>query len=145
MPRTLARPCLVALLAACSAAPARRALDLPGRADDRPYHHVVVAGDTVYVAGTIGIDPATGRAPADPVAEARLALDGIRQKLALAGLSMDDLVSVQVFCSDLSLYDTFNEVYATYFEDEFPVRAFVGSGPLLFDGRFEVCAVAVTR
>lgn len=136
---------LTALAAACHTAPARRALDLPGRTDKRPYHHVVIAGDTVWVAGTIGIDPATGRAPADPKVEARLALEDVRRKLALAGLTMDDLVSVQVFCSDLSLYESFNEVYATFFEREYPVRAFVGSGPILFGGRFEVCGVAALR
>ena len=66
-------------------------------------------------------------------------------KLALADLSMDDLVSVQVFCPDLALYDTFNEVYATYFEERYPVRAFVGSGPLLRGCRFEINGIAVKR
>ena len=120
-------------------------LNLPGRSDDRPYSHVVVAGDTVYVAGTIGIDPETGTPPADPKAEARLALDGIKQKLELAGAGMDDLVTVQVFCPDLSLYEDFNSVYRTYFDKGFPARAFVGSGPLLRGGRFEINGIAVKR
>ena len=67
----------------------------------------------------------------------------MKAKLALAGLTMDDLVSIQVFCSDLSLYDTFNAVYRTYFERDFPVRAFIGSGPLLRNGRFEISGIAV--
>ena len=45
-------------------------------------------------------------------------------------MTMDDLVTVQVFCSDISLFDTWNKVYPTYFTKELPARAFLGSGPL---------------
>jgi enamine deaminase RidA (YjgF/YER057c/UK114 family) len=58
---------------------------------------------------------------------------------------MDDLVSVQVFCSDLSLYREFNRVYATYFKQEYPARAFLGVANVLFGARFEVQGVAVKR
>lgn len=146
---------LLALAAALSVAwaagaleaesPALTRMSLEGRSDELPFSHVIVAGETIYVAGTIGIDPETGLAPDDPRAEARLALDGIRKKLALAGATMDDLVMVQVFCPDLELYETFNEVYATYFEEGYPTRAFVGSGPLLRNGRFEINGIAVKR
>lgn len=118
-------------------------LNLAGRSDSRPFSHAVVAGKTVYVAGTLGIDSETGAPPADPMAEARLALDGMKAKLALAGATMDDLVSVEIFCSDPSLYAEFNAVYATYFDHGFPARAFIGSGPLLRGARFEVVGVAV--
>jgi len=136
---------LLAALASCASTAGPRALNLPDRSDDRPYSHAVLAGDTLYVAGTTGLDPGTGRPPEDAAEEARLALDGVRAKLALADLDMDDLVSVQVFCPDSSLYDTFNAVYATYFEERFPARAFVGSGPLLWGCRFEISGIAVRR
>ncbi len=61
------------------------------------------------------------------------------------GLTMDDLVSVQVFCSDVAYYAAFNAVYRTYFTREFPARAFVGAGTLLFEARFEVQGIAVKR
>ncbi len=121
----------------------RRHLNLAGRGDSRPYSHAVVAGKTIYIAGTIGDDPRTGRPPSDTRAEAKLALDGMRRKVELAGATMDDLVMVQVFCSDVSLYEEFNAVYATYFKERFPVRAFIGSGPLLRGARFEVNGIAV--
>ena len=120
-------------------------MNLAGRSDELPFSHVIVTGETIYVAGTLGIDPETGQAPEDPRVEAKLALDGIRKKLALAGADMDDLVMVQIFCPDLELYDVFNEVYATYFTDGYPTRAFVGSGPLLRNGRFEINGIAVKR
>jgi len=121
-------------------------LNLPGRGDDLPFSHAVSAGDTIYVAGTLGLDSETGKPPSDPKAEVRLVMDGIKQKLALAGATMDDLVTVQVFCPDLSLYEDFNAVYRTYFKKgSYPARAFVGSGPLLRGARFEVNGIAVKR
>ncbi len=123
----------------------RRFLNAVGRSDDLPYSHAVLAGDTLYVAGTIGLDPDTGMAPASVEEEIRLALDGVKAKLALADMTMDDLVSVQVFCPDLTLYEPFNSIYHTYFDDHFPARAFVGSGPLLRGCRFEINGIAVRR
>ena len=60
-------------------------------------------------------------------------------------MSMDDLVSVQVYCSDVSLFDTFNGVYRGYFHGNYPARAFLGSGKLLFGARFEVLGIAVVK
>ena len=123
--------------------PGHRRLNLQGRSEDLPFSHAVLAGETLYLAGGIGIDPATGRAPGDVKREVTLLLDDMKAKLDLAGMSMDDLVSVQVFCSDLSLYDPFNAIYRTYFTRGFPARAFIGSGTLLFGGRFEILGVAI--
>ena len=63
--------------------------------------------------------------------------------LAMADMDLDDLVSVTIYCPDLSLYGDFNEVYRSFFEGDFPARAFIGSGPLLFGMRFEMQAIAV--
>ncbi|HEX2714944.1 MAG TPA: RidA family protein [Candidatus Acidoferrales bacterium] len=68
-----------------------------------------------------------------------------RSILAEAGMTMEDLISVTVFCPDVSLYGKFNAVYRSYFKQDFPARAFVGSGPLLFGARFEMQATAVKR
>jgi reactive intermediate/imine deaminase len=108
-----------------------------------PFSDGVRAGDTLYVAGHLGLDPKTQQAPADVELEARLVMDGVKRTLEMAGYAMDDLVSVTVFCSDLSQYDTFNRVYRGYFTGGFPARAFIGSGPLLRGARFEVLGVAV--
>jgi 2-iminobutanoate/2-iminopropanoate deaminase len=123
----------------------RQRLNLAGRSDTRPYSHAVMAGDTLYVAGSVGIHPETGVPPAKIEDEVRLVLDALKNKLALGGMTMNDLVSVQIFCPDLALYGQFNEIYATYFTDGFPARAFVGSGPLLFGAHFEVMGIAVKK
>ena len=78
-------------------------------------------------------------------AGAKLVLDQYKTVLAEAGMTMDDLVSVQVFCSDVKLFDSWNKIYPTYFGKDLPARAFIGSGPLLFGARFEMQAVAVRR
>ena len=58
---------------------------------------------------------------------------------------MDDLVWVQVFCTDLSYFPTFNKVYATYFNGELPARAFLGVDHLLGNAHFEVMGIAVRK
>jgi reactive intermediate/imine deaminase len=126
------------------AAPVRKHINLPGK-PALPFSDAVLAGDTLYLAGRIGLDPATGKPPAAAEQEARLVLDQFKTVLAEADMTMDDLVSVQVFCSDVSLFDTWNRIYPAYFGKELPARAFIGSGPLLFGARFEMMGIAVRR
>jgi reactive intermediate/imine deaminase len=121
----------------------RRYINLPGRPGDFPFSDGVLVGSTLYIAGRIGIDPATGYAPDDVDQEARYMLDSFVAILREAGMTMDDLVSCTVFCPDLGLFDRFNAIYRTYFQREFPARAFIGSGPLLRNGRFEMIGVAI--
>ena len=123
----------------------RRHVNLPGRPSALPFSDGVLVGDTFYLAGRIGIDTVTGRAPADVDAEIKLLLDGVQAVLGEAGMSMDDLVSVQIFSPDLSLWEPFNAAYVKRFSRELPARAFIGSGPLLLGGRFEIMGIAVRR
>jgi enamine deaminase RidA (YjgF/YER057c/UK114 family) len=106
-------------------------INLLTRPVQAPFSDGVLVGDTLYLAGRIGIDPKTGKPPEDLEKEIRLLLDGVKETLAQAGMTMEDLVYVQVFCPDLSLYEEFNGIYRSYFSKNFPARAFVGSGPLL--------------
>jgi reactive intermediate/imine deaminase len=109
-----------------------------------PFSGAVRVGETLYLSGTIGLNE-DREIPATAEEEARLVLNSVQRTLEAAGMSMDDLVVVQVFCTDLADYEVFNSVYRTYFEQEFPARAFIGVGSLLFDARFEVQSIAVRR
>lgn len=122
-----------------------RHIVLPDRKDPLPFSDAVMVGNTLYLAGKLGLDPATGKPPQDVEQEIRLVMDAMKKTLTAAEMTMDDLVSVQVFCPDLSLYDKFNEVYRSYFTKNFPARAFIGSGPLLRGARFEVQGIAARR
>ncbi len=117
-------------------------INLPGRPEALPFSDAVLAGNTLYLSGQIGFKPGTLQVPDDPSEEARNMLDGIRRVLEQADMLMDDLVQVIIYTPDVGLFDTFNKVYRTYFEEELPARAFIGSGPLLFGARFEMVAVA---
>ena len=110
-----------------------------------PFSNGVLVGDTLYIAGHLGLDPQTGKPPADPEEEAKLVMDGVKKTVEDAGMTMADVAMIQVHCPDLSLYAAFNKVYRTYFQDAFPARAFLGSGKLLRDARFEVLGIAVKR
>ena len=110
-----------------------------------PFSDAVLVGDTLYIAGHIGLDSKTGMAPADAEQEAHMVMDSFKQTVEQAGLTMDDVVTVQVFCTDLKLYETFNNVYKTYFHGEFPARAFIGAGSLLRGGHFEVLGTAIKK
>lgn len=112
--------------------------------DGPPFSGAVLVGDTLYLSGDIGLDEHQ-KVPSTAKEEARLLLERIKATLESAGFTMDDLVTVTVYCSDVKHYADFNEVYRTYFTKEFPARAFVGAGTLLFDARFELQAIAVKR
>ena len=108
-----------------------------------PFSGAVWVGSTLYLSGALGLE--NGAPPATAEAEATNVLNNIQSTLAEAGLTMDDLVWVQVYAADVGDYGAFNSVYRTYFTSEFPARAFLGSGTLLFGARFEVMGIAARR
>jgi len=131
---------------AAHAADADRTFITPPGADPKtaaPYSNGVMVGGTFYVGGHLGVDPATGKVPDDAEAEARLVMESVKQSVERAGLSMADLVSVTVYCTDLGLYEKFNAVYRSYFHDNYPARAFIGIAKLVRGAHFEIAGVAV--
>ena len=108
-----------------------------------PFSGAVLEGNTLYLSGSLGI--VDGKIPEDPADEALAVMNAIKSGVEAAGMNMDDIVSVQIFCSDVAHYSAFNDVYRTFFTKEFPARAFIGAGTLLFNARFEVQGIAVKR
>ncbi|MDE2794184.1 MAG: RidA family protein [Gemmatimonadota bacterium] len=115
----------------------------PADGEVLPFSGAVWVGHTLYVSGMLGLEG--GQVPETAEQEATNVLDNVKSVLETAGLTMDDLVVVQVYASDVGDYGAFNGVYRTYFTTEFPARAFLGSGTLLFGARFEVMGIAVRR
>jgi 2-iminobutanoate/2-iminopropanoate deaminase len=124
--------------AALAQAPAKAAAPAPFSVTRR-------VGDTVYLSGTIGTDPAMGKPPADPAVEAQQLLANVKKALATEGMSLDDLVSVTVFCTDMKLYALFNKVYVGEFHQPYPARAFIGVNELVFGSHFELMGVAIHK
>lgn len=124
----------------------RRAVNLPDKFVQAPFSDAILAGNTLYLAGRIGLDPKTGQAPEKIEDEIKLLLEGEKAVLAQAGMTMDDLVYVQISCTDLSLFEKFNPIYKSYFSTkDLPAREFVGAAALLRGGHFELQAIAVHR
>jgi 2-iminobutanoate/2-iminopropanoate deaminase len=124
----------------------RKVFNSPEKVVAAPYSEGILAGNTFYLAGRIGLDPKTGKPPAEIETEVKLMLDSLKGTLGQGGMTMDDLVYVQIACTDLSLYDKFNTIYKSYFTTtDFPTREFIGAGSLLRGGHFEIQAIAVKR
>lgn len=137
---------LLLLLVATALAQAPERIYVPSNRPDLPFSNAVVVDDTIYLAGHGFVDAKTGKPPAKVEDEARAALDAVKETLAKNDATMDDLVSVTVYCSDLTTYDAFNAVYRTYFKNgKFPARAFIGGAKLLFGMRFEIQGIAIKR
>ncbi|MDB5418741.1 MAG: Endoribonuclease [Phenylobacterium sp.] len=125
-------------------APAEQARPLRacrGRDDFQAVHARWSLSRPLYVAGTTDRGPLAG----DTSAAAKRVLDNIKRSVEAGGLTMDDLVWVQVFSADLADYAAFNAVYRTYFKGPMPARAYLGVDHLLGGAKFEVMGIAVKR
>jgi 2-iminobutanoate/2-iminopropanoate deaminase len=104
------------------------------------------AGDFVFVAGQGPVDPATGKIVGETIEEQTAqTLENVKAILEAAGASMADVVKATVHLSDLSLFQRYNAVYATYFPDPKPVRTTVGSQLLGFMVEIDVIAYVGDR
>ncbi len=98
-------------------------------------------GDTVYLAGQIGLDPATMRMVDGIDAQIRRVSMNLQAVAAAAGGNVDDFVKVNVYLTDLGHFAKVNEIMATYFHEPYPARAAVGVASLPRDALVEVDAV----
>ena len=150
---TLAIAALGAVLSGCGcyrsgsgaqAAPARRVIST----DKAPaalatYSQAIEAGSTLYLAGQVGLDPATRElAPGGLEPEARRALENCKAVLEAAGYDLRDVVQVQVLLADIADYQAFNAIYAGYFPQEPPARAAYAVAALPRGAKVEILMTA---
>lgn len=109
-----------------------------------PYSQAIQVGDMLFLAGQVGLDPATRTLVEGGVeAQTRRAMDNLKAILEEAGFTMGDVVQAQVFLADLNDYATMNEVYGSYFATMPPGRAAVQVARLPLDARVEIMMTAV--
>lgn len=142
------RTILAATLALALAAPAaaqNRVISTPNApAAIGPYSQAIMAGNTLYLAGQIAIDPATNQVRSGTIEEeTKLVLDNLKAVLEAAGMTMANIVSTTVFMADLNEFPRMNAVYATYFPQNPPARATVQVARLPRDVKVEIAAIAV--
>lgn len=107
-----------------------------------PYSQAIEAGGFVFASGQIPVDPATGNIPDGIEAQAKQALTNVKNLMEASGLSMDNIVKTSVFIKDMNDFAKVNEVYATFFENDFPARSCVEVARLPKDVLIEVEVIA---
>lgn len=109
-----------------------------------PYSQAVKAGNTVYLSGQIGMNPATGElVSADVKEQTAQVLKNMKAVLAAAGATVDNVVKTTVFLTDMADFQAVNAVYAETFASDAPARSCVAVAALPKGARVEVEAIAV--
>ena len=109
-----------------------------------PYSQAVKSGQTVFLSGQIPLDPATGEVVAGDIeAQARRAFDNLKAVAEAAGGTMDDIVRVGLYLTDLAQFGAVNAVMAEYFTAPYPARSTIEVSALPKGVAFEVDAVMV--
>ena len=107
-----------------------------------PYSQAVVCNGMAYLSGQLGIDPATGIIPENFAAQARLALQNLKAIVEASGSSLERVVSVDVYLTEMTSFGAFNEIYAEFFPQHRPARAAIGVAALPREAQVEVRCVA---
>lgn len=133
---------LAIVLALPSLAAPKKAVQPKGAPTGRPFSPGILVGDTLYVSGSTGSDPKTGKIPEEFEAEVKQTLDNIEVVLKEAGMTFDNAVAVQVYLTDMTLFPRMNAVYTTYFKEPRPARTTVGVAALVGTAKIEITVTA---
>ncbi|WP_124948778.1 RidA family protein [Sulfuriferula thiophila] len=107
------------------------------------YSQAVKVGDTVYLSGQIGLNPATMQLADGIVAQIHQVFQNLQAVAAASGGSLSDVVKLNVFLTDLSHFAKVNEIMAEYFVAPYPARAAVGVAALPRGAEVEADGVLV--
>lgn len=111
---------------------------------DLPFSQAVEQNGMIHVSGQVALDPATGELiDGDIAAETRQTMENIAAILEAADASIDDVVKMTLYITDIDTFDTINEVYRSFFEAPYPARTAVGVANLAVDTGIEIDAVAI--
>jgi 2-iminobutanoate/2-iminopropanoate deaminase len=110
-----------------------------------PYSAGIRAGNMVFTAGQVGIDPATGKMVDGGIeAQTRQVLHNVQAVLRAAGSELDRVVKTTVFIQDMNDFSKMNAVYAEFFKDKPPARSTVQVAALPLGAAVEIEAIAFT-
>ena len=110
-----------------------------------PYSQAVICKGVLYASGQIGLDPEVGKLVADDVeSQARQVTKNLSAVLAEAGCSLNDILKVNIFLTDMSDFPLVNEIYANWLQDHRPARATVAVAALPLGAKIEMDLLANT-
>ena len=111
-----------------------------------PYNQAVKAGELLFISGQVPIDPATNELIKGSVAdEAHQVMKNLDAILKEANLTFQHVVKTSIFLSDMNLFTEVNEVYATYFDGDYPARETVAVKGLPKNVNVEISMIAVVQ
>ena len=122
-------------------APQKKVIYPPGTKAGGNFSPAILVEGSLYVSGMLGLD-ANGKLPETFEAEVQQSLDNIDAALKAAGMTREDVVSVQVYLSDLQNFQRMNKVYAAFFKDPRPTRTTVQVAGLVNGGHIEITVTA---
>ena len=108
-----------------------------------PYSQAVLAGNTLYLSGQIGIDPTTQQLAAGVEAQTKQVFLNIEAVLTEAGYTLANLVKVAVFITDMADFAKVNEIYASFLQAPYPARSCVAVAALPKGALVEIEVIAV--
>jgi 2-iminobutanoate/2-iminopropanoate deaminase len=141
MRKLIAAVTFLALCSALTVGEDKRVVRPPGVEPSASWSHGILIRDTLYISGMGGED-AAGNIPGDFEAEVKQALENIGAVLKAAGMSPADVVSMQVYLTDVATFERMNAVYKSYFKDPRPTRTTVVVAKLIGQGHIEITATA---
>ena len=107
-----------------------------------PYSTYTQAGNLIFVAGQVAMDPQTQETPANFAEQLHLILKNLKTILKSAGSDLENILKTTVFLKDLSHYQEYNEIYRQYFKNGLPARSTVVAGMVREDFLIEIEAIA---
>ena len=111
-----------------------------------PYSQAIHAGDLIFTAGQVGLDPKTGKMVAGGIREqARQTLENLKAILEAAGSDLSRVLKATVFLDDISTFAQVNEIYAEYFPEDQPARSAFQVGALPLGALIEIELIALAR
>lgn len=109
-----------------------------------PYSQAVRSGRLLFCSGQIPLDPKSGQiVPGDIAAQTRRVMDNIAAILRAEGLTFDHVVKTTLFLTNLSDFQTVNEIYGPYFKQDPPARSTIQVAALPKGVNVEIEAIAV--
>lgn len=108
-----------------------------------PYSQGIIAGNLVFTSGQLPIDPSTGELVTDDIKLAtKVSLENVKAILEEAGSSIEKVIKVTVYVTNIDDFSKINEVYAEYFTEHKPARSLVEVSQLPKSGLIEIEAIA---
>lgn len=107
-----------------------------------PYSQAIQYGDMLFISGQLGINPKTNELPDDIETQTKYSMENLKAILEETGMSFNDVVQTHIFLKDIRDFQKVNEIYARYFESDYPARATMQVAALPKDGKVEIEMVA---